>query len=64
MCAIAAAEMALAGIASFIPADEVIAAMRDVGGSIPCSLREAAQGGLAATPTGLMLRERIFGDHL
>ena len=61
--ALAAADMALAGIASRIPADECIDAMRDVGESMPCSLRETAKGGLAATPTGERLREEIFGKR-
>lgn len=61
MCAITAADMALAGIRSVIPADEVILAMGEVGAALPCSLRETAQGGLAATPTGLRLAEEIFG---
>lgn len=61
MCAIAAAEMALAGIRSVIPADEVIVAMREVGEALPASLRETAQGGLAATPTALALKRKIFG---
>ncbi len=61
MCAITAADMALAGIRSVIPVDEVISAMREVGESLPCALRETAQGGLAATPTGVALTEKIFG---
>jgi L-serine dehydratase len=61
MCAIAAAEMALAGIRSVIPADEVIGAMREVGEALPASLRETALGGLAATPTALALKRKIFG---
>lgn len=61
MCAIAAADLALAGIRSVIPADEVILAMGEVGAALPCALRETAQGGLAATPTGLRLAEEIFG---
>lgn len=63
MCAITAADMALAGIQSVIPADEVVQAMGEVGAALPCSLRETAQGGLAATPTGLRLAEQIFGNH-
>lgn len=59
--AFSAAEMALAGIESKIPADECIDAMREVGCSIPNALRETAKGGLAATPTGERLRERVFG---
>ncbi len=60
MCAVAAADMALAGIRSVIPADEVILAMGEVGAALPCSLRETAQGGLAATPTGLRIAAEIF----
>ena len=59
--ALAAAEMALCGIESRIPADEVIWAMRRVGDSMPGSLRETAEGGLAATPTGRRLAEEILG---
>ncbi len=59
--AFSAAEMALAGIESKIPADECIDAMREVGCSIPNALRETAKGGLAATPTGERLREMVFG---
>ncbi|HWR06951.1 L-serine ammonia-lyase, iron-sulfur-dependent, subunit alpha [Sporomusa sp.] len=60
--AIVAAGMALAGIESVIPVDEVIDAMESVGQSMHCSLKETAQGGLAVTPTGLALSEKIFGD--
>ena len=44
--------MALAGIVSRIPPDEVIDAMAEVGSSMSADLRETARGGLAATPTG------------
>ncbi|HQD80372.1 MAG TPA: L-serine ammonia-lyase, iron-sulfur-dependent, subunit alpha [Bacillota bacterium] len=50
--ALAAADMALAGIRSVIPADEVIEAMGSIGRALPPSLRETALGGLAVTPTG------------
>lgn len=59
--ALTAAELALAGIASAIPADEVIIAMKKVGDSMPQSLRETAEGGLAATPTAKRLYEQVFG---
>ena len=59
--AFVAAEMALAGIRSAIPADEVIWAMKKVGDSMPQSLRETAEGGLAATPTGQRLHKQVFG---
>ncbi len=63
MIAFSSAEMALAGVTSRIPADECIAAMREVGDALPCSLRETAQGGLAATPTGLRIKQQIFGPE-
>lgn len=59
--AVVAADMALAGIKSRIPCDEVIEAMFKIGQGMPVALRETAQGGLAATPTGRMLEEKIFG---
>lgn len=59
--ALTAAEMALAGIRSVIPVDEVIDAMAAVGGSMHCSLKETAQGGLAVTPTALAWAKKIFG---
>lgn len=61
MIAFSAADMALAGIESRIPVDECIDAMREVGEALPCSLKETAQGGLAATPTGQALKKKIFG---
>lgn len=61
MIAFSAAEMAMAGIESKIPADECIAAMREVGEALPRGLKETAKGGLAATPTGIRLKEKIFG---
>lgn len=59
--AMTAADMALAGITSRIPCDEVINAMFLIGQSMPSALRETAEGGLAATPTGRRLQEEIFG---
>ena len=55
--AISAADMALAGIESRIPVDEVIDAMGEVGRRMPVELRETALGGLAATPTGRRIAE-------
>lgn len=57
MIAVTAAEMALAGIKSAIPLDEVIDTMASIGRQMPCSLRETAQGGLAVTPTGQRIME-------
>ncbi|MEW8987438.1 MAG: L-serine ammonia-lyase, iron-sulfur-dependent, subunit alpha [Bacillus sp. (in: firmicutes)] len=59
--ALTAADMALAGITSRIPCDEVISAMYEIGQSMPAALRETAEGGLAATPTGRKLEAEIFG---
>lgn len=59
--ALVAADMALAGVSSRIPCDEVIGAMFAIGQSMPSALKETAKGGLAATPTGIALAERIFG---
>lgn len=50
--ALAAADMALAGVRSVIPSDEVIGVMKDIGASMPEAHRETAKGGLAQTPTG------------
>lgn len=59
--AMACAEMALAGLTSAIPCDEVIDAMRAVGDALPASLRETGLGGLAATPTGRRIAEETLG---
>ena len=50
--AISSADLALAGIESRIPPDQVIDAMREVGDKMDSSLRETGKGGLAATPAG------------
>ncbi|WP_026906081.1 L-serine ammonia-lyase, iron-sulfur-dependent, subunit alpha [Paucisalibacillus globulus] len=59
--AIVSADMALAGVVSRIPCDEVIGAMYRIGKQMPSSLRETGEGGLADTPTGRFLKEKIFG---
>ena len=53
MDALSAAQMALAGIESRVPPDQVLDAMREVGQSLPHTLRETGKGGLAATPFSL-----------
>lgn len=58
--ALAAAELALAGISSFIPADEAIDAMKSVGDLLPCALKETAGGGMAVTPTALAWAKKYF----
>lgn len=62
--AMVAADMALAGITSRIPCDEVIEAMFKIGQAMPTALKETAQGGLAATPTGREYEAKIFGIPL
>ena len=58
MNALSCADMALAGLTSVIPCDEVIDAMGEVGRALPSSLRETGKGGLAATLTGRRIAER------
>ncbi|MCK4260884.1 MAG: L-serine ammonia-lyase, iron-sulfur-dependent, subunit alpha [Halanaerobiales bacterium] len=60
--AIVAAELSLAGIASVIPADEVIEAMNEIGDALPRSLKETALGGLANTATGKCIAKEFLGD--
>ncbi|HEO8422531.1 L-serine ammonia-lyase, iron-sulfur-dependent, subunit alpha [Niallia sp. FSL W8-0635] len=60
--AMIAADMALAGIKSRIPCDEVIDSMYRIGQAMPTALKETARGGLAATPTGRRLEAEIFGS--
>ena len=57
--AVACANMALAGVDYAIPCDEVIDAMGRVGSLLSPDLRETGQGGLAATPTGVRIAERL-----
>ena len=57
--ALLAAQMALAGVTSVIPADEVVAAMRDIGDRMPCSLKETSEAGLAQTPTAVAIQTRL-----
>lgn len=61
--AFVAAELALAGIESAIPADEVIWSMKKIGDVMPAALKETAEGGLAATPTGKRLHKQVFGEN-
>jgi L-serine dehydratase len=57
--AIASADMAMAGIKSRIPADQVFDAMRAVGIAMPCALKETGEGGLAATPAGMAVQKKM-----
>lgn len=56
--AILNAEMALAGVKTLIPFDEMLQVMYRVGRSLPYELRETALGGVAAAPTACKLCER------
>lgn len=60
--AVTSADMAMAGITSRIPPDEVIDAMRTVGMALPCSLRETGEGGLAATATGVEISKKLISS--
>ena len=57
--ALTSCDMVLAGMISKIPPDEVFDAMRAVGRAMPENVRETGTGGLAATPTGVAMREKI-----
>lgn len=58
--AFVSAQMALAGIKSLIPADEVIFATKEVGDLMSPRLKESGQGGLANTPTGRAIQKKVF----
>ncbi|MDD6255050.1 MAG: L-serine ammonia-lyase, iron-sulfur-dependent, subunit alpha [Eubacteriales bacterium] len=60
MTAVSSADMALAGISSDIPADEVIDCMKEVGDVMVAELRETGKGGLAGTPTGRDIAARVL----
>ncbi|NIK76938.1 L-serine dehydratase [Paenibacillus castaneae] len=61
--ALAAADMALAGVRSVIPSDEVIGVMLEVGTAMPSKHRETAKGGLAQTPTGRRIMQDLYGPN-
>jgi L-serine dehydratase len=58
-----AVDLALAGVESVIPADEVIDAMAQIGRRMDERFKETAQGGLAATPTGRRLAEMVWAQR-
>ena len=60
--ALSCAEMALCGVSTPIPCDEVIDAMRAVGDAMPAALRETGTGGLAATTTGQRIAQSLGRD--
>ena len=57
--ALTSADLAMAGIFSKIPPDEVIDAMRNIGRNMNEDIRETGKGGLAGTPSGIRIREKI-----
>ena len=59
MNAVSCADMALAGIKSRVPVDQVIDCMGEVGRRMPMELKETALGGLAATPFGREVKEKM-----
>lgn len=59
--ALTGADMALAGVESYIPFDEVVVAMYSIGKQLPAELRETGRGGLAISKTGLAMYEKLFG---
>ena len=63
MNALSGADMAMAGIVSKIPPDQVIDAMKSVGDKMDVSLRETAGGGLAQTPAGLEASKKLLSDN-
>ena len=59
--AVLSADLALSGVESLIPFDEVVAAMKNVGRAMSPDLRETARGGVAASPTAKALQKTLFG---
>ncbi|WP_213819021.1 L-serine ammonia-lyase, iron-sulfur-dependent, subunit alpha [Garciella nitratireducens] len=60
--ALSSADLALAGVQSVIPFDEVVDAMYKVGKALPETLRETGLGGVAATETGCSIRKNLFKE--
>ena len=57
-----AAQLAMAGIESVIPMDEIVEAMVRIGRALPRGLKETAEGGLATTPTGCAIGDRLKSE--
>ncbi len=60
--ALAAIDLALAGVKSVIPVDDVVLAMHHIGQAMPATLKETAMGGLATTPTGCRIARELSED--
>ncbi|MEG1593750.1 MAG: L-serine ammonia-lyase, iron-sulfur-dependent, subunit alpha, partial [Oscillibacter sp.] len=63
MNAVSCADMALAGVISRVPVDQVIDCMGDVGLRMPVEFRETALGGLAVTPFGQEVKARLAKEN-
>ena len=61
--ALLSADLALAGVKSYIPFDEVVDAMYAIGRSMPSEIRETAKGGLAMTPSGQRMRRQTEAER-
>ena len=59
---VTAAELALSGIESKIPIDEVVDAMAQTGALMSPMLKESSQAGLATTKTGLKIKKQVFNE--
>lgn len=62
MNALISSDMALAGIRSVVPFEEVVQAMNEVGSLMDEDLRETGIGGLAGTKTGIKIRREFLGE--
>ena len=58
--AYSSAQMAIADVSGIIPVDECVQALGEVGQSLEDRYKETALGGLAATPTGIKIAEKIL----
>ncbi|MFH1533686.1 MAG: L-serine ammonia-lyase, iron-sulfur-dependent, subunit alpha [Nitrospirota bacterium] len=59
MNAIGASDMAISGVQSYVPFDEVVRAAKDIGRTMPRTIKETALGGLAITPTGNRIKKKL-----
>lgn len=57
--AVSASELALAGVESVVPFDEIVAAMKQIGNLMAPSLKESSEGGLATTETGCKITKKL-----
>lgn len=58
--AIISADMALAGVKSIVPFEEVVKTMKKVGDEIPASSRETGLGGIAACETACKIKNKFL----